>query len=175
MPIDYQPVPPLLVTRLEPGPDGRHRVATDPPDLDQEDELVQQRIRAGFGLPNVRVDIREAAQRHSRELRQGPNLIQLIEDEMAEQRRVDNERLMQPYVRRTEVRPIPLEANPTVRLSDIRTRRFDLIDRTIARLPEAVQRILSAILGRPRPEPEKPVPGPVKSRYERLKDDLPEL
>lgn len=65
---------------------------------------------------------------------------------------------------------VPMQASPAVNLGEIRSRRFDIIDRARVPVPRAVSRIVEALMARfRRPEPE-PMHGPVhrRSRYERL-------
>lgn len=211
MPIDHQPAsPPLIVSRLEPGPDGRYRVVPDPLDLGQEAEHTERQIRAGLGvpptsfeLPNVRADIREMARRHSRELRDVPE--QGPRSEFPQMEIYSNPviasgedaRRMRDYLRQYSARmerarqmvfgrsepEAPEEQDPqfgdayvmyegpTVNIH----RRFPLIERTVSRAQATVQRILGGLLARVRPRPEKPPEGPPRTRYERLKSDLPEL
>lgn len=96
----------------------------------------------------------------------------LIEAELAEQRLRNRDRLFQPYTPRSEdLYPV----GPTVNIGDIRHRRFPLIERTLSRAQVAAQRILGGLLARVRPKPQKPPEGPPRTRYERLRSDLPEL
>jgi hypothetical protein len=194
MPIDHQPRPPLLVT--------------DPLDLGPEAEQMERQIRAGlrvpptsFELPNVRADVREMAQRHSRELREAtrsefPQMEVYSNPVIASG---EDARRMRNYLRRGQAQmeeahlrmvgpPQPTQEDrirvpeigtlyqgPTIRLSDIWTRRFDLIERTVGKVQATVQCILAAIQAQVHPKPEKPAEEPPKGRYERLKSDLPEL
>jgi hypothetical protein len=75
-------------------------------------------------------------------------------------------------VRRVVVPEFELSSNPTIRIDEVRQRRFDLIDRTHPVDP-AAKRILDALIAKKRSQSWTPVtriPGPPRSVWEALVD-----